>query len=134
MLLHYIWPFGARPASHATHAIVPLYAFLDVEVGVCLAAVTGATAGAEDVEKGHGSGQGEEEPAHTSISNPSLDFTPPMSESGAYHSNAAKTAAAFAAEHTCPKHTRSLKKTASAMKPANQKSIVSISTPRIANL
>ncbi|KAI7091978.1 hypothetical protein KC356_g177 [Hortaea werneckii] len=50
-----------------------------------------------------------------------------------HHSIAPKTAAALAAEQTCPKHTRSLRKTASAMKPANQKSIVRHSAARIAN-
>ena len=52
----------------------------------------------------------------------------------AYQANAPNAAAAFAAEHTCPKHTRSLKNTASATNPANQNSIVRTSTPRMANL
>lgn len=53
---------------------------------------------------------------------------------GTYHSKAPNTAAAFAAEHTCPKHTRSLRKTANAMKPANQKIVVKPSTPSMTNL
>lgn len=60
---------------------------------------------------------------HTSLDSPTT-----------YHSKAANTAPAFAAEHTCPKHTRSPKNTASARNPANQKTIVTASTPSSANL
>jgi hypothetical protein len=50
-----------------------------------------------------------------------------------YHSNAAKAVAACALLHTWPLQYRSAEtKTAWAMKPANQKSIVTVSTARIA--
>lgn len=51
-----------------------------------------------------------------------------------HHSKALKATDAWAAEQTRPEHRRSLKKTASAMKPANQKIIVTASTARMANL
>lgn len=64
----------------------------------------------------------------------SCGMKPGGTVSATHHAKAPNTVAAFAAEQTCPKHTRSLKNTASAMKPANQKSMVNVSTPRIANL
>lgn len=51
-----------------------------------------------------------------------------------HHSKAPKTAAALAAEHTDPKQVLEASQAASAMKPANQKIIVTDSTARMAYL
>jgi len=72
--------------------------------------------------------------ANSSLLTISTVRSPMIAMTETHQVNAPNTVAAFAAEHTCPKHTRSLKNTASAMNPANQKSMHRNSTPRMANL
>ena len=101
-------------------------------------------AGTPDMQRRHERRRREEQPAAHLVSTkpPSPCTTPPPLPSpqhpgtGArtYHSKAANAAPAFAALQTVPKQTRSLRKTARAMDPASQNSIVRASAARMPDL
>lgn len=114
-----------------------LNALGDIHIRIRLPVIAGAAAGAEDVQDRHGRCGSEQQPRSFRRISPPTHAISAIADTKripTYHSNAPNTVAAFAAEHTLPKHTRPVRKTASAMKPANQKSVVTDSAARMANL
>lgn len=72
---------------------------------------------------------------HHHVSNPIQMIPVSIKQKLTHHSKAANTQAARAERHAFPPHVNSLlRKTARAMKPANQKSMVRASMARMANL
>jgi hypothetical protein len=86
-----------------------------------------ATAFTDDVHSGKSESNGKSEPgkAQNSASNSRIGSRSCVT----YQAKAPNAVAAFAALHTCPKHTLLPSQIARARKPANQKTIVNPSTP-----
>jgi hypothetical protein len=113
---------------------------LDLEVTPHMARV----AGTPDMQRRHERRRREEQPARiSSAQNRHLPapHPPPLPSpqhpgtgGRTYHSKAANAAPAFATLQTVPKQTRSLRKTARAMDPASQNSIVRASAARMPDL
>lgn len=124
-LIVYSLPPTSPDRSTYFHPFVLLSSLRHAELRV--GSYTHATAFTNDMQHGKSESDRKSEPveAHKSATRVRIRLRSCVT----YHAKAPNAAAAFAALHTCPKHTLLPSQTARARKPANQNTIVKPSTP-----